>query len=72
MAADAQGDRQILPVASVATMDHPSRPLATATAAKGVALQHALAQSAEKVQREEGVGQIRGRPQIAQYPIFTY
>jgi len=35
----------------VAMMDHQRRTLATATAAKAVALQHALAQSAEKAQR---------------------
>src|SRR5260370_36690607 len=35
----------------VAMMNHQRRTLATATAAKAVALQHALAQSAEKAQR---------------------
>ena len=51
MAADAQGDQQTRPVAPVTMMDHQRRTLATATAAKAVALQHALAQSAEKAQR---------------------
>jgi len=48
MAADAQGDQQTRPVAPVTMMDHQRRALATATAAKAVALQHALAQSTEK------------------------
>jgi hypothetical protein len=51
MAADAQGDQQICPIESVAMMDHQRRTFATATAAKAVALQHALAQSAEKSHR---------------------
>ena len=48
MAADAQGDQHIRPVAPVAMMDHERRTLATTTAAKAVALQYTLAQSAEK------------------------
>jgi len=48
MAADAQGDQQIRPVVPVAMMDHQRGTLATTTAAKAIALQHALAQSAEK------------------------
>jgi len=48
MAADAQGDQQIRPIAPVTMMDHQRRTLATTAAAKVVALQHALAQSAEK------------------------
>ena len=48
MAADAQGDQQIRPVAPVAMMDHQRRTLATTTAAKAVTLQHTLAQSTEK------------------------
>ncbi len=48
MAANAQGDQQICPVARVAMMDHQRQTLATTTATKAVALQYALAQSAEK------------------------
>ena len=48
MAADAQGDQQILPVVPVAMMDHQRRTLTTATAAEAVPLQHAFAQSTEK------------------------
>jgi len=51
MAADAQGDQHIRSVVPVAMMDDQRRTLATTTAAKAVALQHALAQSAEKAQR---------------------
>jgi len=51
MAADAQGDQQIRPVAPVAMMDHQRRAIATTTAAKAVTLQHTLAQSTEKAQR---------------------
>jgi hypothetical protein len=43
MAADTQGDQQIRSIASVAMMDDQRRTLATTTAAKAVALQHALA-----------------------------
>ena len=50
MAADAKGDQQIRSVAAVAMMNHQRRPLVTATAAKAVALQHALAQSTEEAQ----------------------
>jgi hypothetical protein len=50
MAADTQGDQQIRPVAPLTMMNHQRRTLATATAAKAVAFQHALAQSAEKAQ----------------------
>jgi hypothetical protein len=48
VAADAQGDQHIRPVAPVAMMDHERRTLATTTAAEAVPLQHALAQSTEK------------------------
>jgi len=48
MAADAQSDQQIRPVAPVAMMDYQRRTLATTTAAKAIPLQHALAQSTEK------------------------
>jgi len=51
MAADAQGDQQIRPIAPVTIMDHQRRTLATTAAAKAVTLEHALAQSAEKAQR---------------------
>ena len=50
MAADTQGDQQIRSVALVAMMNHQRRPPVTATAAKAVALQHALAQSTEEAQ----------------------
>jgi hypothetical protein len=50
MAADTQGDQQIRPVSPVAMMNYQRRTFATATAATAVALQHALAQSAEKAQ----------------------
>src|SRR6266404_6958078 len=50
MAADTQGDQQIRPVTPLTMMNHQRRTFATATAAKAVALQHALAQSTEKAQ----------------------
>ena len=51
MAADAQGDQQIRPVAPVAMMDHQRRALATATAAEAIPLQYTLAQSTEEPKR---------------------
>ena len=48
MAADAQGDQHIRPVAPVAMMDHERRTLATTTAAEAVPLQHPFPQSTEK------------------------
>jgi hypothetical protein len=48
MAADAQCDQQIRPVAPVAMMDHQRRTFAATTAAETVPLQQTLAQSTEK------------------------
>ena len=48
--ADAKGDQDIRSVAPVTMMNYQRRTLATTTAAKAVAFQHALAQSAEKAQ----------------------
>jgi len=51
MAADAKGDQRIRSVVSVAMMNYQRRTLATTTAAKAIAHQQPLAQSAKKAQR---------------------